>query len=124
VVAGGPFEPEAATWYTDADRREQLDRLARACAALADLYEDTDAETARSYRDLSITSAEFREHLPPHGDLKQMALALPPRPMWLDPRMPDYQGARQPWHDDVRRLRHALERTALELRALATYDVP
>jgi len=121
VEARGPFDPEKATWYSEADRAEQLRRFGEGCAALAALYDEQDIDLARTYRSLNRVAASLGHGVAPQGELNALSAALPERPMWLHPKAADYQMPRQPWQDEVAELREMVEQTAVELRSLATY---
>lgn len=122
VPGAGPFESEKATWYSATDRNEQLRRLASACHELAVLYEGRDGGLSAAYASINRRAEELRFEQPQQARLDELATALPERPAWLHRKFADYQVPREPWQDEVARLRVDVERAAVELRSLATYE--
>lgn len=123
VAEAGPFEPERARWYTDDDRRDQLCRLAEACRELADLLEHRESGTAGVYRAAAQTADALRAQSLDQTVLSVVGQSMPPPPVWLLPKPPEFDGPWDDWHHAVAEARHEADRAALELRSLATYDV-
>ncbi|MGH2393888.1 MAG: hypothetical protein ACRDGH_10425, partial [Candidatus Limnocylindria bacterium] len=120
----GPFEPEAAHWYTAQDRVEQLRQFASACEHLADLFAERHLSDAAAYRAASATATEL---LPGPVDLervKALDLIVPPAPGWLHPKALDFNAPRDAWQAEVARSRQVLDGLVIALRSLATYDRP
>jgi hypothetical protein len=122
VSARGPFEPDAARMYDDADRQEQLGRLQHACEQLSQLFEQRNPSDAVAYRIVADGAREAGVEQWAHSKLKVLVGRVPGRPEWLDPRNPGYDMPRDDWFEAVSSARSSLDRVTLELRALGTYD--
>jgi hypothetical protein len=124
VADRGPFEPEAARWYTAEDRVEQLRQFASACGHLADRFAERHLSDSAAYRAASATATEL---LPGPVDLerlKALVLIVPPAPGWLHPKALDFNAPRDAWQAEVASWREVLDGLVIELRSLATYDRP
>lgn len=122
--ANGPFQPDGAYVYDANDRRDQLARFASACRRIAAALNEGDWPGASDYYDLATRAAGQLDDSPAAEQLKAIASALPPKPPWMDPRMPDFNGPRSPWRETASLARHDADRTALEMRAWGTYEPP
>lgn len=122
--SAGPFEPDRAHVYDLSERQDQLRRFAFACQRVARSFADGDWPGAEEYAQLAEAAMDLSANALETERLKAVATALPPEPSWMGPRMPDYNGPRQPWQDEAASARAEVNRAALEMRAWATCDSP
>lgn len=123
----GPFDPDNAHVYDVQDRGDQLVRFMTACQQIAMAFEDGTWPGGEAYLQLADRAQRLLTNLATptaNSGLRKLGSALPPKPYWMDPRMPDYNQRRSPWQDEAAAARHRADHAALELRAWATYDPP
>jgi hypothetical protein len=78
--------------------------------------------TASAYRSVATVAEELADQTLDWESAKELAFAVPEGPDWLNPKYLDaFDGAMEPWQNEVADLQTAARRTAVELRSLATY---
>jgi hypothetical protein len=123
----GPFDPDNAYVYDLQDRADQLVRFMTACQQIAMAFDGGTWPGGEAYLQPADQAQRLLTNLATSSantDLRELGSALPPRPYWMDPRMPDYNQRRSPWQDEAAAARHHADHAALELRAWAFYDPP
>jgi hypothetical protein len=123
-TTAGPFEPGRAHQYSSAERLDQIQRFVDACERVSKSFAEGHWPGAEEYAQVAAAAASCLPNPLDHEHLKAVATSLPPEPSWMDPRMPDYNGPRQPWQETATAARAEANRAALEMRAFATYDRP
>lgn len=111
-------------WYTTDDRVAQLRRLAETCRKIVELFDlHAHRATAHAYFGVARTADTLVERAADLDELKALAATVPDGPDWLNPKCIDaFDGAIEAWQAEVAALHSVARKTALELRALATYD--
>jgi hypothetical protein len=110
-------------WYDDDNRRTQLETMRKVCACLAEVFgQHHDEGRARAYASVAGEAAVLLLGAFSHDHLKGLAAAVPERPEWLHPKFFNFTAPRVPWQEEAAGLNAVALRTAIELRALATYE--
>jgi len=111
-----------AHYFTEDDRRSQLSALADACVSASQLLREhgevwhADAIENRATEALRLLDDGYTR-----GELNAVASQFPSGPDWLDPRQVDYNGPREPWQETVAESLILAQKTAQDLRAVATF---
>jgi hypothetical protein len=107
--------------YTDAERRDQLEELARLCAAMAEaLREHGETWPAGMYQERADLAERLLATGLDQGSLTELGARFPTAPHWLNAKAVDFGLAREPWQDEVAALHALASRLAMEVRATAT----
>lgn len=109
--------------YTREDRVHQLTHPVQACRRAGQLFvENGYREVGETYLDLADVAEATVVGSFQQDDLRPLARVEPRLPEWLHPKYLDFDAPRQSWQDAAAEAVQHIQRTQLELRALATYD--